>query len=80
MRWTTLGAVLLGGTCVDAVGLFPRAKAGKGYLSVPVGTVDRPRKTTKRQDGSIVTTLENMDFFYATDSEWEMVEEDDLLC
>ncbi|CAM1502210.1 Fc.00g041940.m01.CDS01 [Cosmosporella sp. VM-42] len=68
MRWTTLGAAitLLGSNYADAAN-FPRAVKGDGFLAVPVGTIDRPKRTTKRADGSISTTLENMDFFYATE-------------
>lgn len=68
MRWTTLGAAVavLGSNCADAVS-FPRAVHGKGFLSIPVGTVDKPKKTKRDDEGSILTTLENMNFFYATD-------------
>ncbi|KAK2929552.1 Aspartic peptidase A1 family [Fusarium oxysporum f. sp. vasinfectum] len=71
MRWTTIttAAALLGS--VDAVS-FPRSKAGKGYLSMHVGTVERNKNKQhdKRQDGdAIAVRLENKDFFYATDIE-----------
>lgn len=68
--WSNLGAavVLIGDSYVEA-SLFPRAKSGDGYISVPVGTVDRPRsEAEKRQTGSIVTELENRIYFYATTS------------
>lgn len=69
MRWTTLGvAVAIGSNCADAVS-FPRSVHGKGYLSVPVGTVDKPKKTKRDEEGTILTVLENMDFFYATELE-----------
>jgi hypothetical protein len=48
---------------------FPRASTGNGFVSLPVGTVDRPRPNSKRQNGrqhAFETVLENMDFFYAT--------------
>ncbi|KAF4124535.1 Eukaryotic aspartyl protease [Geosmithia morbida] len=48
---------------------FPRAVSGNGYLKVPVGTVDRPRKT-KRDGGTVETVLENKEFFYAMDREF----------
>ncbi|KPM42252.1 hypothetical protein AK830_g4301 [Neonectria ditissima] len=72
MRWTTWGpalAVLGASSCVRAVN-FPRAVSGKGFLSVPVGTVDKPKKDKgKRADeeGTILQKLENMDFFYAAE-------------
>lgn len=67
MRWSKLGAVLglLGSDCAIA-GRFPRAVSGNGFLAVPVGTIDRPKRA-KRDEGGILTTLENMDFFYATE-------------
>ncbi|KAF7561176.1 hypothetical protein G7046_g2993 [Stylonectria norvegica] len=71
MRWTTSGAALAlsllgtGNNGANAAA-FPRAVAGKGYLSVPVGTVNRPNKITKRAN-SIVTVLNNTEFFYATE-------------
>ncbi|KAM5361270.1 hypothetical protein ACJZ2D_013219 [Fusarium nematophilum] len=73
MRWTTLGAAaaVLSSSCADAVS-FPRSTSGKGYLSVPVGTIDKPKKSKaekRQEDNTILTTLENMDFFYATDIE-----------
>ncbi|KAJ4027037.1 hypothetical protein NW752_001997 [Fusarium irregulare] len=71
MRWTTIStaAVVLGS--VNALS-FPRSKAGKGYLSMHVGTVERSKnKHSKRQneDEAIAVRLENKDFFYATDIE-----------
>ncbi|KAF4460153.1 aspartic-type signal peptidase [Fusarium albosuccineum] len=71
MRWTTLGAAVavLSSSC-DAVS-FPRSTSGKGYLSVPIGTVDKPKKTKahkRDEDETILATLENMEFFYATDN------------
>lgn len=74
MRSSTLGAVLallLTNDGVQAERRFPLAKRGNGFLSVPVGTVDKPSHIVKRQDGEgnpIATVLENMDFFYATES------------
>ncbi|KAH8654306.1 aspartic peptidase domain-containing protein, partial [Ilyonectria robusta] len=51
--------------------LFPRAVAGKGFLSVPVGTVNKPKKDkAKRQDGTILQQLENKEFFYAAEIEF----------
>ncbi|KAL7917962.1 aspartic peptidase domain-containing protein [Trichoderma austrokoningii] len=47
----------------DAV--FPRAESGDGYLSIPVGTIQRPHKVGKRS--AIEAVLENMDFFYAVE-------------
>lgn len=46
---------------------FARATKGDGFLKVPVGTVDRPPRKMKRDESPLVTVLENMDFFYATD-------------
>lgn len=43
--------------------MFPRAESGDGYLSIPVGTIQRPHKVGKRS--AIDAVLENMDFFYA---------------
>lgn len=74
--WSNLGAAaaLIGDSCVEA-SLFPRAKSGDGYISVPVGTIDRPRsETEKRQGGSIVTELENRIYFYATTSKSILVQ------
>ncbi|KEY68143.1 hypothetical protein S7711_08332 [Stachybotrys chartarum IBT 7711] len=67
-------AALLAALVDETVGssnLFPRARRGNGFLAVPVGTVDKGRsRRVRRQEGeSIVTTLENMDFFYATEGE-----------
>lgn len=47
---------------------FPRATKGNGFLKLPVGTVDRPPRKVKRDESPLVTVLENMEFFYATDS------------
>lgn len=67
MRWTTLGTVAAVLSCTDALS-FPRSKTGKGYLSVPVGTVEKPKKEKTRRDGdAIVAVLDNMGYFYATD-------------
>jgi len=49
---------------------FARATKGDGFLKVPVGTVDRPPRKMKRDESPLVTVLENMDFFYATDFEF----------
>lgn len=75
MRPLTLGAVLallLPSHGVVSAGRFPKAKRGNGFLSVPVGTVNRPAKNVGKRDGgeSILTVLDNMDFFYATESEF----------
>lgn len=48
--------------------MFPRAQAGDGFLSIPVGTIKRPHKVGKRS--AIDATLENMDFFYAIQGEF----------
>lgn len=48
--------------------MFPRAESGDGYLSIPVGTIQRPHKIGKRS--AIDAVLENMDFFYAIESEF----------
>ncbi|KAH6973730.1 aspartic peptidase domain-containing protein [Ilyonectria sp. MPI-CAGE-AT-0026] len=72
MRWTTWGPALavLSSSCAEAA-LFPRAVAGKGFLSVPVGTVDKPKKDkAKRQEGTILQQLENREFFYAAEIEF----------
>ncbi|KAH7305010.1 aspartic peptidase domain-containing protein [Stachybotrys elegans] len=47
--------------------MFPRAVHGNGFLSVPVGTVDRPHNAKRQEGHPVTTTLENMDFFYATE-------------
>jgi hypothetical protein len=52
---------------------FPRATKGNGFLKIPVGTVDRPARKVKRGESPLVTVLENMDFFYATDSMFHKV-------
>jgi len=63
-------ALLLSSHGVSA-GRFPKAKRGNGFLSVPVGTVDRPAGAVAKRDGeSILTVLDNMDFFYATEIEF----------
>lgn len=69
MRWTTLGTVAAAISCADALS-FPRSKTGKGYLSVHVGTVEKPKKEKTRRDGdAFVAVLDNMGYFYATDLE-----------
>lgn len=72
MRSLALGAALtlLASNAVQVEArLFPRAVKGNGFLKVPVGAVDRSRQSNKRDEGnSILTVLDNMDFFYATDS------------
>ncbi|KAF4968304.1 hypothetical protein FSARC_4249 [Fusarium sarcochroum] len=71
MRWTTLSTAAAVLSSVEAVS-FPRSTSGKGYLSMHVGTVDRPKnKEHKRadEDDAIAVRLENKDFFYATDLE-----------
>lgn len=64
-----IGAVLtlLAAECADAA-QFARAVSGKGYLAVPVGTVDRPKKKTDKRD-AFVQELQNREFFYAADGE-----------
>jgi hypothetical protein len=72
MRSVPLGAglALLLSSHGMSAGRFPKAKRGNGFLSVPVGTVDRPAGAVAKRDGeSILTVLDNMDFFYATESE-----------
>lgn len=49
----------------EATTSFPRSSSGKGYLSIPVTTVNRPHNTQKRADNAFEQTLMNMDFFYA---------------
>ncbi|VUC33243.1 unnamed protein product [Clonostachys rosea] len=70
MRSLVLGVVcsLLAGQVVDADFGFPKAKRGEGFLSVPIGTVDRPH-SAKRDTKAIVSELDNRDFFYTTDVE-----------
>lgn len=52
-----------------ASGRFGRSVQGDGYLKVPVGTVDKPKKT--KRDGEPVTmVLDNMDFFYSAECEY----------
>lgn len=72
----TLAVLVLGSSswCTEAA-QFARAKAGKGYLAVPIGTVDRPRSSGSRtnsidkraENETILQTLENKDFFYAAE-------------
>lgn len=72
MRWTTLGTVAAAISCADALS-FPRSKTGKGYLSVHVGTVEKPKKEKTRRDGdAFVAVLDNMGYFYATDRAFEI--------
>ncbi|KAF7554137.1 hypothetical protein G7Z17_g3109 [Cylindrodendrum hubeiense] len=70
MRWITWGPALavLGSSCAEAA-LFPRAVTGKGFLSVPVGTVNKPNKdkSKRAEAGTILQQLENKDFFYAAE-------------
>lgn len=61
-------AVALSFTAVAHGARFPRAIQGDGFLKLPVGTVDKPSRKSKRDENPLVTVLENMDFFYATDS------------
>lgn len=63
-----LVAVALGLCSFARCARFPRATKGDGFLKIPVGTVDRPARKVKRDESPLVTVLENMDFFYATDS------------
>ncbi|KAK5998859.1 Candidapepsin-1 [Cladobotryum mycophilum] len=80
MRSTTVSstlALLVAGTCAEAAAtapeappLFPRAVAGDGFLSVPVGTVKAPYNIgakRKRAANAIDVELENKDFFYAVE-------------
>jgi len=54
-----------------ASALFPRAVAGKGYLSVPVGTVENKRHDRskfRRDDGDFVEQiLQNKEFWYSAE-------------
>lgn len=73
MRPTTLHSalvLLVAAQYAEAVAtpMFPRAESGKGYLSIPVGTIKRPHKIGKRS--AIDAILENMDFFYAIQGEF----------
>ncbi|KAK1252504.1 hypothetical protein MKX08_003691 [Trichoderma sp. CBMAI-0020] len=67
MRSTTMRsalALLVAAQYAEAAdAMFPRAESGDGYLSIPVGTIQRPHKVGKRS--AIDAVLENMDFFYA---------------
>ncbi|KAL7967292.1 aspartic peptidase domain-containing protein [Trichoderma sp. SZMC 28014] len=67
MRSTTMRsalALLVAAQYAEAAdAMFPRAESGDGYLSIPVGTVQRPHKIGKRS--AIDAVLENMDYFYA---------------
>lgn len=65
-----LALVLLASNAVDA-GRFPRAVKGNGFLKVPVGTVERARKSKRGGEDPILTVLDNEDFFYATESRLE---------
>jgi hypothetical protein len=47
---------------------FPRATEGKGFLSVPVDTIDRPVGASLRARDAYEVQLNNMDFFYAMQS------------
>lgn len=72
MRSLVLGAaatLLLPSHVVLAAGRFGRSIQGDGFLKVPVGTVDRPKKL-KRDDEPITMVLDNMDFFYAADRKY----------
>jgi len=54
----------------EATAQFPRAVTGDGFLAVPVGTVERPKKDlskVKRDDNFLETVLDNKDFWYSTD-------------
>jgi hypothetical protein len=62
-------ALLVAAQYADAADtMFPRAESGDGYLSIPVATIQRPHKIGKRS--AIDAVLENMDFFYAIESEF----------
>ncbi|KAH6874872.1 aspartic peptidase domain-containing protein [Thelonectria olida] len=69
MRWTTWAPtlVVLGSSGAEAA-RFARAVSGDGYLAVPIGTVDKKKDKSKRaENGTVLQTLENMDFFYAAE-------------
>lgn len=73
MRLLVLGvALMLSASGVVQAGRFPRAVKGNGFLKVPVGTVDRARKSKRDGESPILTVLENKDFFYATESELDL--------
>lgn len=68
---STALALLLSSDAVNAaVANFPRASSGKGYLSIPVTTVNRPKKEHKRADNAFEQTLMNKDFFYAAEGKF----------
>jgi hypothetical protein len=48
---------------------FPNARSGQGFISVPVGTVDRPKKqpASNSKRDAFLTQLQNQDFFYTTE-------------
>ncbi|KAH7176376.1 aspartic peptidase domain-containing protein [Dactylonectria macrodidyma] len=70
MRSTVWGPAMavLGCSCAEAA-LFGRTVSGKGYLSVPIGTIDKPKNhnSKRAENGTILQVLENMDFFYAAE-------------
>lgn len=76
MRSLALGATALGLLAADSlfaagevfISGFSKAVRGDGYLSVPVGTVQRPA-SLKRAAKTFQDKLYNMDAFYATYSE-----------
>jgi hypothetical protein len=49
------------------VDLFPRAEAGKGYLSVPVDTYERTEDHVSHANrrNALEAQLDNMNYFYA---------------
>lgn len=71
MRLTTALGLLVAAQHAEAVvtPMFPRAESGDGYLSIPVGTIKRPHNKVGKRS-AIDAVLENMDFFYAIESEF----------
>ncbi|QPH17748.1 hypothetical protein C2857_002636 [Epichloe festucae Fl1] len=73
MRSIALGATALGLLAIDSlvaagdvfISHYSKAVRGHGYLSVPVGTVQRPA-SSKRAAKTFQDKLYNMDAFYAT--------------
>ncbi|KAL2209209.1 acid protease [Sarocladium strictum] len=66
LRSATALALLANGASAQ----FARAVAGDGFLAVPVGTVENPKKDlskVKRDDNFLETVLDNKDFWYSTD-------------
>ena len=70
MRSTALVLAVAAVSAGDGVraAYFPRAVAGDGFVTVPVGRRQRTDKM-KRDDGSVLMPLANEDAFYAAESE-----------